>query len=211
MNKVQGRSQSKKPAPSYSSDGFFESLRGLGGGVASGMTDTLGKGVGGGVGKGLNSFFTGDFGGYGGEALDRQERPGMVERKGRPQETYYDRIKRNEILLFNNKDREVEQQIEAIRQELKALIAEILSMDSDVIEIQKTIEAPIERAGKYHVSFLEKVRQLLRLVRARLADSKTWLGMCKSKKKQRGYWNMYKKKGTSFGLSNERTVATQAG
>jgi hypothetical protein len=42
-------------------------------------------------------------------------------------------------------------------------------------------------------------------------DSGAWLSAMSGKKGKKTYWSEFKKHGTSFGMSNERSVATQTG
>src|SRR3989344_5698474 len=72
-------------------------------------------------------------------------------------------------------------------------------------------EQQIVNPGKYHVSFFEWVLLLVRQARMKVEDSSAWLGAFKSKKAKKQYWSMFKKHGTTFGLSNERVVSTQTG
>jgi len=57
----------------------------------------------------------------------------------------------------------------------------------------------------------ERISSILKLLREQVDDSRTWLSLHTNRKQKRGFWGMYKKHGTQFGLSNERTLATQAG
>jgi len=99
-------------------------------------------------------------------------------------------------------------QIEAVRAELKALASSIKLLNND---IRKSItETPVD-PGIYHKNFFERLRSILQLMREQIDDSRTWMALSNTRKQKRGYWGMYKKHGTSFGLSNERTMATQAG
>lgn len=101
----------------------------------------------------------------------------------------------------------LKQEIESIRAELKALATSIKTLSSD---IQKTVnEVPVD-PGVYHKNFFERLRSILVLLREQIDDSHAWMSM-QGNRKQKGYWGKYKKHGTSFGLSNERTLATQAG
>lgn len=104
---------------------------------------------------------------------------------------------------------ETKQKLEAIRRELSALSKSIQGLCS---EIQTAVmEMPVE-PGIYHLNFFEQLRIMLSHIRERVDDSRTWLATWKTNvKKKQGYWGMYKKHGTSFGLSSERTLATQAG
>lgn len=114
------------------------------------------------------------------------------------------------IREFTHKDAaETKQKLDAVRQELQALSKSIQGLHQ---EIQTAVmEMPVE-PGVYHLNFFEQLRQFLLSIRERVDDSRTWLAAWKANaKKKQGYWFMYKKHGTSFGLSSERTLATQAG
>lgn len=106
----------------------------------------------------------------------------------------------------------LEQQIEMILIELKRLAS-----SSKEIEIQfrdVIVEQRIERVGKYHQSFFEWILVIVQTARMRVEDAGAWLQVVKgkkNKKQQQGYWQMFKKHGTTFGLSNERVVSTQTG
>ena len=102
----------------------------------------------------------------------------------------------------------IKQQLEAIRQELKALA---VSMKGFHQEVQKAVETPIAEPGIYHVNFFERLRSLIKLLREQIEDGRSWLALWNTRKKKMGYWGMFKKHGTSFGLSSERSIATQAG
>jgi hypothetical protein len=73
------------------------------------------------------------------------------------------------------------------------------------------IEQRIVNPGKYHTSFFEWVLSAIRIARMKVEDSGAWLSASKGKKAKKDYWQMFKKHGTTFGLSNERVVATQTG
>lgn len=200
----------KKKSQSAWSDSFIENLKGIGGGIADSAINDFGKGVASGVGKGFIDPFFG--GGRGGEALDREWNPTEVDRKERyrPKQTYEEKY-RQEITLFREQDREVVRQIEMIRGDLQKLMSELGEFGSQVQEAQKAVATEVVSPGKYHVSFFERLRRIISLFRKQIAESRTWLTMSQGKKKQRGYWKMYKKHGTTFGLSQERVLATQAG
>jgi hypothetical protein len=102
----------------------------------------------------------------------------------------------------------IKQKIEAVRQELVALSASVKKLNT---EIDKAVnEIPIN-PGVYHLNFLERLKSIIKMMRENIDNGQTWLQSFNSRKQKRQYWGMYKKHGTSFGLSNERTLATQAG
>ena len=73
-----------------------------------------------------------------------------------------------------------------------------------------TINLP-ETPGKYHLNFFEWVLSVVRNARMKIEDSKAWLSSAGSRSSKKDHWTTNKKQGTQFGLSGERTVATQTG
>lgn len=118
-------------------------------------------------------------------------------------------VDRDPNLLKRQEQAVLEQQIEQILVELKQLIKASSEMQTAFKEIE-TENVPVE-AGTYHIHFFEWVLSVVRGARQKVEDSGSWLSTSNSKKKQKGYWNQFKKHGTSFALSSERNVATQVG
>lgn len=104
---------------------------------------------------------------------------------------------------------ETKAQIQEIQIELQKLITTSSELKVEFKEM--TVQSKIEKPGKYHVNFFVWVLSIVKAARMRVEDSANWLALFKSKKAQKSYWNMFKKHGTTFGLSNERVVATQTG
>lgn len=104
---------------------------------------------------------------------------------------------------------EVQKKIQDLLSELKKLAASTASLSQDV-EVAIAQKAPVS-PGKYHLNFLEWLLLMVKALREKVDESQTWLTVFASKKKQKQYWNMFKKHGTTFGLSHERVVATQTG
>lgn len=191
-----------KKQPTSHNDSILESLRSLGSGVGK----TVGKDV---PGKIASDALASLFGGPAktqGELKannpvnfghERAPFPGYRRAEVRPHEAF-----------VMPEEPQIKQQIEAIRTELKALSASIQSLNSD---IRKTITETPVNPGVYHKNFFERLRSVLQLLREQIDDSRTWLNLYSNRKQKKGYWGMYKKHGTTFGLSNERTMATQAG
>lgn len=105
-------------------------------------------------------------------------------------------------------DMETRQQLEMIRTELKALIASLRNLNQ---EVQSAVNQEVVHPGVYHLNFYEQLRTFIKVLRQQVEDSRTWLASFNTRKKKMGYWGMYKKHGTTFGLSNERSLATSAG
>lgn len=103
---------------------------------------------------------------------------------------------------------ETKKQIDAIRAELKSLIASLKNLHT---EVQKAVTEEVVDPGIYHLNFYDQLRTFIHVLRRQVEDSRSWLASFHSRKKKMGYWNMFKKHGTTFGLSNERSIATSAG
>ncbi|MEK7566007.1 MAG: DUF5660 family protein, partial [Patescibacteria group bacterium] len=67
------------------------------------------------------------------------------------------------------------------------------------------------RPGVYYTNFFEWVLLTLRDMRKKVNESRQWLSTWTTKKKQKGYWTMFKKHGTSFAMSDERAIASANG
>lgn len=104
---------------------------------------------------------------------------------------------------------ELKQQIEQLLKEIKLLIKSTNNISAEVAAI--AVDNSPVNPGKYHVNFFEMLIKMIRSLRERVDESQTWLNVFSSKKQQKQYWSMFKKHGTTFGLSNERVVATQTG
>lgn len=99
--------------------------------------------------------------------------------------------------------------IEEILAELKKITATSSELAVEFKEI--TVEQRIEKPGDYHLNFFQWMLSVIKSARMKIEDSGAWLSTMKSKKGKRNYWAMFEKHGTTFGLSNERVVATQVG
>lgn len=94
---------------------------------------------------------------------------------------------------------QIKQEIEYIKRADKALLNEV----SDIQKI--SMESISQKPGVYHIRFLEIVLRTLRLLRAKIGESKTWMQALMSKKKKRGslFAARSKKSGTQYSLSQE--------
>lgn len=121
---------------------------------------------------------------------------------------------RREILeggkkILHENTRLIQTKVEEILIEIKKIASAQKELEVELGEV--TIEQRIVSPGKYHLNFLEWLLSVIRLARTKIEDSSAWLSAFQSKKTKKQYWAMFKKHGTTFGLSNERVVATQTG
>jgi hypothetical protein len=99
--------------------------------------------------------------------------------------------------------------IEEIVIELKHLTRESKALETQFRDIT-TVVMP-RTPGKYHQNFFEWMLTVVRSARMRVENAEQWLKVVSGKGKKKDYWGMFKKHGTSFGLSSERVVAQQTG
>ncbi len=130
--------------------------------------------------------------------------------------------KRQEILAYQKQRETIEKNVfsyqesvnvrkemEELLKQLKFLIKETQELSQDV-KITAMAEMPVN-PGTYHVNFFEWLIKMIKSLRDSVKDSRSWLAVFHSRKGQKQYWNMFKSHGTSFSLSSERVIATQAG
>lgn len=114
-----------------------------------------------------------------------------------------------ESRIGSENQKQIQGQIHEIFSELQKLIASSEQLQVQFKEVM--VEKMPEKPGKYHVNFFEWLFLTVKQAREKVEDSSAWLSVMKSKKATKQYWNQFKEKGTSFGLSGERSIATQAG
>ena len=102
--------------------------------------------------------------------------------------------------------REIESLKDEIRAEIKALKLSQRQLVTQAEEIEKAAFQTIsEKGGVYHIHFLEILLGLIRDLRSKATEAKTWLSAMQSRKKKRGslFAFLSKKKGTQYSLSQE--------
>lgn len=117
----------------------------------------------------------------------------------------------------NNADRigetrtemQVRQAVDQIRMEIQKLIKTSKLVERTVKDATAD-QAPV-KPGRYHLNFFEFVLGIIKDATRKLEDTVSYGAVFSSKKQQSKYWSSYKKQGTTFGLSGERTTATQTG
>lgn len=159
--------------------------------------------------KDNQSFFNQLFGPSRGESpAEKGPWPPLRERGERPKkrreeftvfayQNYHEtEVVRREIKRLSN---EIKSEIEAIKKAEKDLINEVNEIEK---EAAKTLP---EKPGIYHISFFELILSILRTLRAKVGEAKTWLAAMKTKKKKRGslFLHRAKKRGTQYSLSSE--------
>ena len=158
------------------------------------------------VGNGmLDQFF-----GYNEAGEDLEFAPQTQESKkksGKQEFKVFNYTEYSETTLIKRKINEL---TDLIRKEIEFLKKENSALASEVKDVEKlTINELPEKPGIYHVRFLELVLNVIKHLRAKVGESKTWLEALVSKKKKRGslFAARSKKQGTQYSLSQELTSA----
>jgi len=112
-------------------------------------------------------------------------------------------------ILIKREQTKTQTEIKTILQELKGLAESVKTFEHEIAKV--TLETTPKNAGAYHKNFFEMIIRLIRDLKKKVSESNTWLGAFQSKKAKKGYWNMFKKHGTSFAMSDERGIATSTG
>ena len=114
-----------------------------------------------------------------------------------------------ETRMSSRDNREIQVRVEEILMEIKNLAQSSRELEAEFRDA--VVAQPVVKAGKYHVNFFEWMLTTIKTARARIEESIGWVSAMQGKKNKKDYWSMFKKQGTTFGLSNERVVATQTG
>lgn len=110
--------------------------------------------------------------------------------------------------------REIRELTEQIKREIDCIKRADKTLVSEIKDIEKlTVDALPEKPGIYHVRFLEVILSILKLVKAKINESSTWLQAMVSKKKKRGslFAVRAKSKGTQYSMAEELKITRQTG
>ncbi|MDZ4229264.1 MAG: DUF5660 family protein [Patescibacteria group bacterium] len=121
----------------------------------------------------------------------------------------FDQIRHEEQIVFSRQNQETKLEIETLQVEIKKLAKEVGGV---MIEAEKTSFQAVINPGVYHKNFFKRLLSLIQIAKKTVIEGKTWLQMANHRSQSRSaYWTGVKKGGTSYMLSSDRTVATQAG
>lgn len=179
----------------------LESLHDLGTSTAKNTADAFGK-IGGGM---LDQFFGGQ---------DDHEDDNIGSEFNFKKEVSKAKGKKQEVKIFNYQEyyettlikKQIQELTDAIKKEIEMIKKSDSSLLNEIRDVEKlTINDLPEKPGIYHIRFLELVLNILRTLRAKVGESKTWLQALMSKKKKRGslFVVRSKKQGTQYSMSQE--------
>lgn len=122
---------------------------------------------------------------------------------------YFRKVESADTAIQNKENYKISQQVDEIRLEIRKLV-KTSKIVEQTVKGAVAENAPV-KPGKYHVSFFEFVLDIIKDATRKLEDSVSFGAIFQSKKRQKQHWTQNKKLGTQFGLSGERSTATQTG
>jgi hypothetical protein len=131
------------------------------------------------------------------------------ERIRQQERTRFEQIRYEEQVIYSREKQQEKLEIESLQLKIKQLAKEVGGV---MVEAEKTAFQMVVAPGVYHKNFFKRLISLLEIARKSVHDSRTCLQLTNVRNQARSiYWASVKKAGTSFMLSSDRTVATQAG
>lgn len=125
---------------------------------------------------------------------------------------------RNETIIFNRQAKEGEVQLQketrAVLEQLKHQITALEKSEKTLShEISKIkVEQLPAKSGIYYLRYFEWLIGVIHQLRMRVEEGKAWLQTFNGRQnKKAGFWQKYKKHGTSFGMSKEHSLSHRAG
>lgn len=143
-------------------------------------------------------------------AFDFESFLSQQEEKIRQQERLrFDELHREEQVIYSREKQQEKLEIQSLQIEIKKLAKEVGGV---MVEAEKTAFQVVVSPGIYHENFFKRLLSLLQVARRKISEGKNCLMVFNHRQQMRSaYWSGVKKSGTSFMLSSDRTVATQAG
>lgn len=129
-----------------------------------------------------------------------------------------DKTSRNETVVFSlqvkkeqeNITRETQMILQKLKEQIILLERSEKNLSADLAKVK--VEQMPRKTGIYYIRYLEWLLTVVSQLRMKVEEGRAWLETFNQRKKKKvGYWKMYKKHGTTFGLSHERSLATQTG
>lgn len=146
---------------------------------------------------------------HSGEIVNFEKKAKRIEQRVEAAIDYHRDVLRSSERASKIELQSMNNQVQQIKMELQSLVAssKLLQMEFGKV----AMEQPTTEIGVYHTNFFDWVLTMIQEARKKVDDSASWINAAKGKGNKKGYWNMFKKHGTSFGLSSERQVASQVG
>ncbi len=121
----------------------------------------------------------------------------------------FDQQRHEEYVIYSRDQQQEKLEIQSLQMEIKKLAHEVGGV---MVEAEKTAFQMVVSPGKYHKNFFKRLIALLEIARKSVHEGRTCLQITNLRNRAKSaYWAGVQKGGSSFLLSSDRTVATQAG
>lgn len=111
--------------------------------------------------------------------------------------------------VYSAKDKQIQKQIEQIREELQKLAKQVVKYDQN---IKQAIQTEVVKPGSYHLSFFEHIRQIIEVLRKNVTEANSWLSVFKKRSKSKGvFWTKSKTGGSAYMFSGEHAITRSVG
>jgi len=129
---------------------------------------------------------------------------------------FAERVQKTEQEIYNGRQRELNQQTQALLAELREEIQNLKQSEKSLVrEVEKAVEAPPLAPSPHYLSFLEHIKTIVVKLREKVENASSWLAAWNQKQRKRGFfWNTFlarKKGGVQFLLSSEHYLTRSAG
>lgn len=138
------------------------------------------------------------------EAAAREAR----EQTQSEERAHFQRQRSQEKVLFSFADEKLKKEINAVRQDLAALVKNMGKVEK---QIQTAVMQEVVNPGVYHKNFFENLRSWLQMMNKSMADASLWLSMSSSRKSRGVFHQNTKKHGTKYSMSHERQASMSVG
>lgn len=121
----------------------------------------------------------------------------------------FEQIQHEVQVVYSREHQQERLEIETLQNKLKELAKEV---GGAMAEAEKTAFQLVVSPGVYHKNFFKRLIALFLLAKKSVHSGRACLALHNGRQQAKSaYWSGVKKAGTSFMLSSDRTVATQAG
>jgi hypothetical protein len=92
--------------------------------------------------------------------------------------------------VYNAKENQVKKEIDELRKELQLLVQDVKKFDKQVEVTLMTAVGHPGQEGKYYITFFQKLRSFIMLLRQKIKSASTWATQLNGKKKKKaGHFN----------------------
>ena len=114
-----------------------------------------------------------------------------------------------EKVLFSLQQEQVSKEINALRQEIQALVGSVKDVAHDV---EQAVYTPVTQATKYEVNFFQRIHKIIQDLRRNISQAQEWMSAQKTRKSRKNaFWGKVKDRqhggGEQYLFSNEHSAA----